>query len=153
MDSSCLVRLDLYNPTDTIPHNLPHCGQTTVTWRTRHCLHVVTKPKTDRFKKKGVTGAKNLNFYQMENKSWNRSKLNGWNHLLRKRVSGWDIVMKELNERISDRWRTLSDNIFSTKSKEMRGKVLVFIDGVHGRRSDASIRDTSQSTNDTCRTP
>ena len=34
----------------------------------------------------------------------------------------------------------------------MRGRVLVFIDGVHGRRSDASIRDTSQSMNDTCRT-
>ena len=88
----------------------------------------MTKPKTDEFEKR-VTGAKNLNFYQGENKSWDRNKLNGCNYLLRKRVSGWDFVMKELNGRISDRWWTCFDNVFSAKSKEMRGRVLVFIDG------------------------
>ena len=42
---------------------------------------------------------------------------------------------------------------FLRKAKEMRGRVLVFIDGVHERRSGTSIRDTNQSTGDTCRTP
>ena len=32
----------------------------------------------------------------------------------------------------------------------MKGRVLVFIDGVHGRRSGTSIQDTNHSTNDTC---
>ena len=64
-----------------------------------------------------MTGARNLNFYHMENKSWKKSKLNRWNHLPRKRVSGWELVVNELNGRISDRWRTRSDNVFSAKSK------------------------------------
>ena len=152
-DSSRLVRLVSITWRVQFLVTCPVADEWLVARRTRHCLHVVTKPKTDEFEKRGVTGAKSLNFYQMENKSWNKSKLNGWNHLPRKRVSGWDFVMKELNGRISDRWRTRSNNVFSTKSKEMRGRVLVFIDGLHGRRSDASIRDTSQSTNNTCRTP
>ena len=63
--------------------------------------------------------------------------------------------MRFCDERVeqTDLWRTRSDNVFSAKSKEMKGKVLVLIDGVHGRWSDASIRDTSQSMNDTCRMP
>ena len=32
----------------------------------------------------------------------------------------------------------------------MKGRVLVFIDGVHGRRSGISIQDTDQSTSNTC---
>ena len=32
----------------------------------------------------------------------------------------------------------------------MKGKVLVFIDGVHGRRSDTLIQDMNHSTSDTC---
>ena len=32
----------------------------------------------------------------------------------------------------------------------MKGRVLVFIDGVHGRRSGTSIQDTNHSTSDTC---
>ena len=43
--------------------------------------------------------------------------MSGWNHLSRKRVSRWDLLIKELNRRISNRWRTRSDNVFSTKSK------------------------------------
>ena len=85
----------------------------------------MTKPKTDRFEKK-VTGAKNLNFYQGENKSWDRNKLNGWNHLSRKRVSGWDFVMKELNGRISDRWRTCSDNVFFCEKQGNKRKGVGF---------------------------
>ena len=42
---------------------------------------------------------------------------------------------------------------FVRKAKEMKRGGLVFIDGVHGRRSGTLIRDTSHSTSDTCRAP
>ena len=61
--------------------------------------------------------ARNLSFCHMKYKSWNYSKLNGWNHLPRKRLSGWELVLNELNEWNSDRWRTRSDNVVSAKSK------------------------------------
>ena len=38
-------------------------------------------------------------------------------------------------------WRARSDNMFFAKSREMRERRVVFIGEVHGRRSDASIRD------------
>ena len=64
-----------------------------------------------------MTDARNLSFFHMKNKSWKYSKLNGWNHLPRKRVSGWELELNKLNEWNSDRWRTRSDNVVSTKSK------------------------------------
>ena len=51
------------------------------------------------------------------------------------------------------RWWTRSDNVFSAKSKEMRERVVVFIGEVHGRWSDASIRDKNQPKDDTCQAP
>ena len=112
----------------------------------------MTEPKTDGFEKR-VTGAKNLNLPRGE---WKLKK---------KQIERMESLTEEKSERMRfcdegvertdlwQRWRTRSDNVFFAKSKEKRGKVLVFIEGVHGRRSDTSIRDTSQSTNDTCRTP
>ena len=50
----------------------------------------------------------------------------------------------------SDRWRTRSDNEVSAQSKRNEGEMLVFIGGVHGRRSGSSIQDTDQSTSNTC---
>ena len=54
-------------------------------------------------------------------------------------------------ERVSsNRWRTRSDNEISAQSRKNGEEVLVFIGGVHGRRSGTSIQDTDQSTSNTC---
>ena len=43
-----------------------------------------------------------------------------------------------------------SNNEVSAQSRKNEGEVLVFIGGVHGRRSGTSIHDTDQSTSNTC---
>ena len=50
-------------------------------------------------------------------------------------------------------WRTRSDNVFFVKSREMRDGGVVFIEEMHGRRSNASIRDKNQPKDDTCCVP
>ena len=63
-------------------------------------------------------------------------------------------MMQELNERISNKDdETRSDNVFFAKSRKMRGRVVDFIGEVHGRRSDASIRDINQPRDNMCHAP
>ena len=64
-----------------------------------------------------MTDARNLSFCHMKNKSWKYSKLNRWNNLPRKRVSGWELVLNELNGWNFNWWRTRCDNVVSAKSK------------------------------------
>ena len=83
----------------------------------------------------------------------------------KKQIKRKKLLTKEKSERMRSNdagvermdlwqgWQTCFDNVFSTKSREMREGGVVFIGEVHGKRSDISIRDNNQPKDDTCCVP
>ena len=83
----------------------------------------------------------------------------------KKQIKRKKLLTKEKSERMRSndagvermdlwkRWWARSNNVFSVQSREMRERGVVFIGEVHGRRSDASIRDKNQPKDDMCQAP